>query len=672
MRTEDGCIIQECLDGEPEAFGVLVDKYKAGIYAFVYSKLRDFRDAQDVTQEVFERAYRDLHSLRRWESFHFWIYRIASTRCKKWLRSQSRRPDSEFIEDQGPEILKTRSMDSYRESRVDESLQEALDSLSETYREVVMLHYFGGMTSEEMAKAMGTSPTAIRMRLSRARAQLREEMVAMMGTAFEGQRLQSKFTFHVVEIVKRIKVHPTPRAAGLPWGISLAAGIIIAIMSLGSHISISSPMAVPTDLPVSSETEMLKTRDIPVNLLRISQIQAISKNQGYKDGGGPGLPDEQSAFSMAPRGAEDGFPEEPAARLGNGTVRHIAYAPDGKLLAAAGSLGIWLYDADNLNEVGLLEGHTDDVVSVAFSPDGGILASGSWDSTVRLWDVQKQEQVGKLQHANWVSSIAFSPDGKLIASGSGDKTLRLWDVQKQEQVGKLEGHTAALMTVAFSRDGSMIASGSADQTVRLWDVREQKPLGELRGHTAQLTCVAFSHDGKLLASGSYWPDGVVRLWDVQGQKQVGVLQHMNNDVNCVTFSPDGKLLASGDYSGKVRLWEIATEKLLATLSRHTDAVFSTAFSPDGKTLASSSSCAVRFWDVDRRKQMEVLEAYTGETYCVTFSLDGKLLASGGRDRLVRLWNVAEQKQVGGNYSPSLFVLDFGHFLRCYFGQSRVV
>ena len=137
MRTEDGSIIQECLNGDPSAFGVLVDKYKAGIYAFVYDKLRDFRDAQDVTQEVFEKAYSGLRSLRHWESFAFWLHRIASNLCKNWIRDQSRRPDREFIADQDPTTLATHSLNSYHGNQLDESLQEALASLPDSYPPIV-------------------------------------------------------------------------------------------------------------------------------------------------------------------------------------------------------------------------------------------------------------------------------------------------------------------------------------------------------------------------------------------------------------------------------------------------------------------------------------------------------------------------------------------------------
>jgi RNA polymerase sigma factor (sigma-70 family) len=212
-----------------EAFGVLVDKYREGIYAFVYAKLRDFHDAQDVTQEVFLHAYRNLRTLRRWESFASWLYRIASRRCKLWIRTASRRVDRDFIQDQDPEEMDAPSLASYRESQVDESVQEALSLLPEIHREVLILRYFGGMNSVEIAKAIGVSPGAIRMRLTRAREQLKEEMVAMIGTAFEEQRLPIGFTLRVIQAIKSIKINPMPRMAGLPWGLSLAAGIIITV-----------------------------------------------------------------------------------------------------------------------------------------------------------------------------------------------------------------------------------------------------------------------------------------------------------------------------------------------------------------------------------------------------------------------------------------------------------
>ena len=226
MRTEDGHIIRKCLSGDPAAFGLLVDKYKGGVYALAYSKLHNFHDAEDVTQEVFIKAYERLRSLRRWDNFLAWLYAITSNLCKMWIRTRSRRPDREYTEDQSLGIQVDLSMRSYREELAYESVHKALDSLPEGYRQVLTLYYLGGMSGDEIARFLGTSPSNVRQRLSRARSRLKEEMVAVMSATFESQRLPATFTFRIVEAVKRIKIHPMPRVAGLPWGLSLAAGIM--------------------------------------------------------------------------------------------------------------------------------------------------------------------------------------------------------------------------------------------------------------------------------------------------------------------------------------------------------------------------------------------------------------------------------------------------------------
>jgi len=305
VRTEDGCIINKCLNGEPEAFGLLVDKYKAGIYAYVYNKLRDFHDAQDVTQEVFLQAYRNLHTLRRWESFVFWLYRIAFSYCERWIREQSKRPDREFIDDQDPKTLEAPSLSSYRDNKAIESLREALDSLSEGYREVLTLHYFGGMNSKEIAMALGTSHTAIRHRLSRARIRLKEEMLAMVKTTFEQQRLQATFTFRIVEAVKRIRIHPMPKMTALPWGLSLATGIIITILSFNPHTNLLNPFGAPGGSPLPCEAKVLKIGEIPGDVLKTSNVTILSSQQGNSNGAEPNFLNLQNALFMAPQGQGD-------------------------------------------------------------------------------------------------------------------------------------------------------------------------------------------------------------------------------------------------------------------------------------------------------------------------------------------------------------------------------
>ncbi len=221
MHTGDGHIIRKCLGGDAEAFDFLVDKYKSSLYAFVYAKVGNFHDAEDLTQEVFLNAYEKLGTLKRWDNFFAWLYSIASNRCKNFWRSRSRRPDTEYVEDQDTACLERPSLDAYQEDLRYEVLHDALASLPETHRQVLTLYYLGGMRSKEIAQFLGTSPDTINMRLSRARSQIKEEMIIMMTTTFAQQRLQPAFTLRVIEMIKGTKIQTAPTKTSLPWGFRL-------------------------------------------------------------------------------------------------------------------------------------------------------------------------------------------------------------------------------------------------------------------------------------------------------------------------------------------------------------------------------------------------------------------------------------------------------------------
>ena len=337
------------------------------------------------------------------------------------------------------------------------------------------------------------------------------------------------------------------------------------------------------------------------------------------------------------------LPEGAKARLGKGLISgEIAYSPDGTRLAVAGGIGIWLYDTATHQEVALLTGHTGGVWSVAFSPDGSTLASGSSDNTVRIWNTQTGAHIRTLTgHAGWVFSVAFSPDGDTLASGSLDGTVRLWEVNTGAPIRTLTGHTFRVWSVAFSPDGDTLASGSLDGTVRLWEVNTGAPIRTLTGHTFRVWSVAFSPDGNTLASAS--GDRTVRLWEVNTGAPIRTLTGHTSEVLSVAFSPDGNTLASGDGDdGTVRLWEVATGAPIRTLTGHTRSVFSVAFSPDGNTLASGGvwqGQTVRLWEVATGAPIRTLTGHTVEVLSVAFSPDGNTLASGGgwRHQTVRPW-----------------------------------
>jgi WD40 repeat protein len=323
------------------------------------------------------------------------------------------------------------------------------------------------------------------------------------------------------------------------------------------------------------------------------------------------------------------------------SIFSVAFSPDGQLLAAGsvnGEVRVW--QVAGYRQLLALSGHQGWVWSVAFSLDGTRLASGGEDRIVRIWQVSTGQCLTMLHgHTNWIRSVTFSPDGARLASSSDDGTVRVWEVSTGECLTTLQGHAGRVWSVAFSSDGARLASGSEDGIVRAWEVSTGECLMTLQGHTDRVWSVAFSSNGATLASGSN--DGTVRLWEVSTGACLTTLQGHTDRVVSVAFSPDGAHLASGSDDRIVRLWEVSTGHCFATLQGHTGRVWSVAFSPDGARLASGSDdWTVRLWEVNSRQCLMTLQGHDIWITSVSFSPDGSHFAAGSHDRTVRIWEVS--------------------------------
>ncbi|KAK3374120.1 WD40-repeat-containing domain protein [Lasiosphaeria ovina] len=320
-------------------------------------------------------------------------------------------------------------------------------------------------------------------------------------------------------------------------------------------------------------------------------------------------------------------------------VTSVAFSPDSKLVTSGSNdKTVKIWDTATGVCTQTLEGHSGWVRSVVFSPDSKLITSGSDDRTVKIWNTATGAYTQTLEgHSGYVMSVAFSPDSKLIISGSADMTIKIWDTATGVCTQTLEGHSGWVTSVAFSPDSKLITSGSDDRTVKIWNAATGVCTQTLEGHSGYVLSVAFSPDSKLVTSGSN--DRTVKIWDTATGVYTQTLEGHSGSVTSVAFSPDLKLVTSGSNDRTVKIWNAATGVCTQTLEGHS--VTSVAFSPDSKLITSGSvDSTVKIWDAATGVYTQTLEGHSGSVTSVAFSPDLKLVTSGSNDRTVKIWDAA--------------------------------
>jgi WD40 repeat protein len=321
------------------------------------------------------------------------------------------------------------------------------------------------------------------------------------------------------------------------------------------------------------------------------------------------------------------------------SIISVAFSSDGKLLATGDSNGeIQLWQIPGLNKIYTCRGQAGWLWHVVFSPDSQILASCGHDSTVQLWNAATGEFIRILQHSSMVFCTAFSPSGKLLVSCVENALIKLWDVATGKILKILPGHENCVWAVAFSPDGKTIASGGEDKTIKLWDTTTGECLQTWQEHTGWVKSVRFSSDGTTLISGSF--DHTVRIWDVASGACLKILHEHSEPVVQVDISPDGQTIASASYDSTIRLWEVSTGQCCRIIQGHTNRVWSVAFSPDGKTIASGDDDrSAKLWDITTGECSKTIQGYSNIVYRIAFESDKQMLASANEDQTVKLWDI---------------------------------
>jgi WD40 repeat protein len=319
-------------------------------------------------------------------------------------------------------------------------------------------------------------------------------------------------------------------------------------------------------------------------------------------------------------------------------VSSVAFSPDGSgVLTGSSDRTAKVWNTNDGAPLRTFSGHTDEVLSVAFSPSGDEILTGSKDRTAKLWNSWTAALIRSfLGHTNWVSSVAFSLDGISILTGSWDKTAKLWNASGGAATRTFAGHAQEVRGVAFSPDATKVLTGCGDGKAALWNATDGTTVGMFIGHAGGVNAVAWSPDGASVLTGS--GDRTARLWNVSGGPAVRTFSGHTGDVTSVASSPDGTKVLTGSYDRTARLWNASDGTVIRTFFGHTDQVLAVAFSPDGKrVLTGSRDRTARLWPPDG----DTLAGHTAAVTAVAVAGDqATTTATGHDDNIARTWNAA--------------------------------
>ena len=698
MKNDDAELIQRVLEGDDDAFSVLVNKYQKQVHALAWRKIGDFHVAEEITQDTFLKAYKRLATLKKPQRFASWLYVIAANRCSSWLRKKRLWTQPlETLEETDNEHVQTSTYSGYVAAENKRTTAEAqrdvvkklLAKLQESERTVITLHYFGEMSCTEIGAFLGVSANTVKSRLRRAQQRLKREE-PMIRAALENFKITPNLTENIMQEVARIK--PTAPSGGkpfAPWAIAASTmAMMLLMLGIGNQRH-ALRFQQPYSLDAASEMTV-ELIDAPLVLNHISKpdtrtqigdTQTPGKNSKSEQPPDdvPSLVSEAHADELIDDYTKWELPKAAKTRLGKGGINVLQFSPDGTRLAVGNNFGIWFYDIETGKEIDMFPGVCQ---SIAFSPDGRFMASGS-GPRLQLWEIATGQKISDITRLPAAAALHFSEDSKTVVSLNHWKdTIAKLDIETGERnVKKIKEmatrRTGASLSYALTTD--IFAVGRQDGKIDLGNTRTGEKLATLSGHTDgiqeiqerlplaadeklppagevrvrvidgtlnSVLALAFSPDGTRLASGS--KDKTVRLWDTFTNNELVTLREHTGWTNALAFSPDGKMLASGSSDKTVQLWDAATGAHLATLTKHRRGIAALAFSPDGRTLVSGSlDGTIRFCNTTTRTLLPIhLTEHTDWVKSVSFSENNTTLASVAFNGIITFWDLKTSQKTG--------------------------